>query len=262
MSYEDLVMEDNFSEDEVPVSVAIKSLKDKKDKQALKKLANLEKQIGNLKNFTVDSMQLILKTLRSIDENSKKIVYKHFDHKHVNHLERQMDSLQAKHMRIVYPPADNTSKRSESLDSVSSGNTSINDEVNNIQIMKKKIDDEQSYKYSPSFPKETEFNQSVIEKIRTHMGSSENDQYAAFVTAQDNTRSEKRSKFPLLGDHRPESIASIESDHTKDMHPEVDYIGGELSLDKDSQGGDNTRKALSEKQVNKGARRAKIYDNI
>jgi len=42
-----------------------------------------------LKHFTIQGMRAIIDTINSIDENSKKIVFKHFDQQHVNILAKE-----------------------------------------------------------------------------------------------------------------------------------------------------------------------------
>ena len=79
IAYEDLAVMDNFSEDEITFELNRKIIKEKKDKIALKKARKLEQQLKELKQFSVDAMRTIVDTIKSIDENSKKIVFKHFD---------------------------------------------------------------------------------------------------------------------------------------------------------------------------------------
>jgi hypothetical protein len=99
--YEDLAVLDNFSADETTFDLNRQNIKDKKDKNALKKVKILKTQIEDLKKFTVGGMKAIVDTLTSIDENSKKILFKHFDQSSVNVLSRQAPILMANISKIA-----------------------------------------------------------------------------------------------------------------------------------------------------------------
>ncbi len=79
MSYEDLAVIENFSEDEVTFALNRQIIKERKDKSALQKAKKLEAQLNELKKFTVDGMTAIVDTLDQIDESSKRILFKYFD---------------------------------------------------------------------------------------------------------------------------------------------------------------------------------------
>lgn len=53
----------------------------------------LKQQIFNLKNNSIEGMRAIVDTISSIDENSKKILFKHFDQANVNILAREAPIL-------------------------------------------------------------------------------------------------------------------------------------------------------------------------
>ena len=42
---------------------------------------------------SIEAVQAIIETIKSIDENSKRIVFKHFDELSVNHLKKQSPNL-------------------------------------------------------------------------------------------------------------------------------------------------------------------------
>ena len=95
MSYEDLASKNNFSEDEITFTYE-QNLRDEqyqKIKESLAYSKSLDKQIKSLKQFSIESMQLILNTIASIDENSKKIAFKHFDQNNVNLLSKYSPML-------------------------------------------------------------------------------------------------------------------------------------------------------------------------
>lgn len=79
LSYEDLVVEDNYSDEEVTITLNRQLLKDRKDKQALVKVKILQKHIADLKNLTLQGMDAIVDTMIAVDESSKKMAYSHFD---------------------------------------------------------------------------------------------------------------------------------------------------------------------------------------
>ena len=79
MPYEDLAVLDNFSADETTFALNRQNIKEKKDKKALKKVKMLKDQLDDLKKFSLEGMKAIVDTVGSIDENSKKILFKHFD---------------------------------------------------------------------------------------------------------------------------------------------------------------------------------------
>ena len=100
LPYEDLAVMENFSEDEITFELNRKIIKEKKDKIALKKARKLEAQLQDLKHFSIEAMKVIVDTIKSIDENSKKIVFKHFDQQNVNILAKEAPSLLDKISKI------------------------------------------------------------------------------------------------------------------------------------------------------------------
>jgi len=135
IAYEDLAVMDNFSEDEITFELNRKIIKEKKDKIALKKARKLEQQLKDLKQFSIDAMRTIVDTIKSIDENSKKIVFKHFDQENVNLLAKEAPDLLKKISKIGKDAIqiDNyQGYNSDELESDSSGNQSDNDEINMI----------------------------------------------------------------------------------------------------------------------------------
>lgn len=86
IKYDDLAVEENFSENEISYDLNRAMLDERKERKALKKAKFLKQQIKDLKQFSLMGMRSIVDTIQSIDENSKKIVFKHFDHNNVNFL--------------------------------------------------------------------------------------------------------------------------------------------------------------------------------
>ena len=87
-------------------------------------------------------MRTIVDTIKSIDENSKKIVFKHFDQQNVNILAKEAPEL-IKKITKIGKDAMKMDKyigfNSDDYESDSSGNNSDNDEVNMIQKFKNKM---------------------------------------------------------------------------------------------------------------------------
>ena len=79
MSYEDLAVLENFSDDEITYELNREIIKNRKDHRALQKAKILRSQIKNLKRFSIEGMRTIIDTISSIDDSSKKILFKHFD---------------------------------------------------------------------------------------------------------------------------------------------------------------------------------------
>ena len=79
MSYEDLAVLENFSDDEITYELNREIIKNRKDQRALQKAKILRSQIKNLMRFSIEGMRTIIDTISSIDDSSKKILFKHFD---------------------------------------------------------------------------------------------------------------------------------------------------------------------------------------
>lgn len=77
-------------------------------------------------------MQAIVETINSIDENSKKIVFQHFDQNEVNILEREAPSIINGLMQVKSEAEDQMFLEidTSAIESDSSGNQSDNDKIN------------------------------------------------------------------------------------------------------------------------------------
>ena len=95
MSYEDLAVLENFSDDEITYELNREIIKNRKDQKALQKAKILRSQIKKLKRFSFEGMRAILDTISSIDDSSKKILFKHFDQSTVNHLRTKAPDLKS-----------------------------------------------------------------------------------------------------------------------------------------------------------------------
>ena len=80
-------------------------------------------------------MQAIVETINAIDENSKKIVFKHFDQKDVNVLQKEAPGLVEQLKKVKAEAEDDMFLEvdTEAIESDSSGNQSENDKINQIQ---------------------------------------------------------------------------------------------------------------------------------
>ena len=95
----------------------------------------LKQQVTDLKKYSVQGMKAIVYTIQNINENSQKILFKHFNPADVNVLAKEVPSLVlniegiAKKCQETVVPKD---INDEAYESDSSGNQSENDEVNKI----------------------------------------------------------------------------------------------------------------------------------
>ena len=77
--FEELALMNNFSDDEITYELSKLIQKEAKNKKTLRKTRMLEQELKSLKRYSIESMKIIINTMKSIDENSKRIVFKHFD---------------------------------------------------------------------------------------------------------------------------------------------------------------------------------------
>lgn len=130
MQYEDLVVLDLFSEDEVTYAWDRANIKGRKDKSAFIKSKILKQQVIDMKQFQIDGMKALVDTISSIDENSKKILFKHFDHTNVNIMKQRLPDL-LNRQTFDYDNLD-----SDEMESDSSGNNSDGDEINRTERLR------------------------------------------------------------------------------------------------------------------------------
>ena len=102
MSYEDLAVLENFSDDEITYELNREIIKNRKDQKALQKAKILRSQIKKLKRFSFEGMRAILDTISSIDDSSKKILFKHFDQSTVNLLRTKAPDLKSQLSNLAY----------------------------------------------------------------------------------------------------------------------------------------------------------------
>jgi hypothetical protein len=96
MSYEDLMMIENFSEDEQTLTYTKKKTKDIRTIKTLKKANLLKAQVDELRKFSIDGMSSILKTIGGIDKSNRQFMFKQFDKYEENSLHKQAPILQYK----------------------------------------------------------------------------------------------------------------------------------------------------------------------
>jgi hypothetical protein len=77
-------------------------------------------------------MKALVDTINSIDENSKKILFKHFDHNNVNIMQQKFPDLMLRNNRAKFESEDCYGINSDEMDSDSSGNNSQTDEINRM----------------------------------------------------------------------------------------------------------------------------------
>lgn len=88
MPYEKLTLNTEFSDSEVTYELNREILKEKKDKQVLLKIKKLEGQVNDLKNHSINSLLSYIHTIRTMDQHSKKMVFKRFEPQVVNSFDR------------------------------------------------------------------------------------------------------------------------------------------------------------------------------
>lgn len=93
ISYEDLSLMNNFSEEEITTELMRKICHERKKYKVLKYVRKLQDQIYDIKKITMRGMMAVINTISSIDENSKKMVYKQFNQENVNFLAKETPIL-------------------------------------------------------------------------------------------------------------------------------------------------------------------------
>jgi len=73
MTYEDLALMNNFSDDEKTKEFVSRDFKQRKLKRALNKIRKAEDYVRDLKSISADGFTQIVETVSQIDENFKKI---------------------------------------------------------------------------------------------------------------------------------------------------------------------------------------------
>lgn len=91
MKYEELVMDDNFSDDEITATLNRRLIKERIQLLCLQQVRRMERQFRDLVCETGKGMQAVVETIQAIDDQSKKILYKEFKDKNVNILARHVN---------------------------------------------------------------------------------------------------------------------------------------------------------------------------
>jgi hypothetical protein len=156
MSYEDLAVLENFSDDEITYELNRDIIKNRKDQRALQKAKILRSQIKNLKKFSIEGMKTIVDTISSIDDSSKKILFKHFDQSNVNILTQKAPELINNLTKIANDTQNaqfNEDINSDYLISDDSGNSSDRADCINY-IEKKRKNHQTAFDDDSHYPKE------------------------------------------------------------------------------------------------------------
>ena len=137
MDYEELVMEENFSDDEITATLNRRLLKERVQLLCLQQVRRMERQFRDMVGETSRGMQAVIETIHAIDDQSKKILYKEFKEKNVNILARHVPEITQNIQEIVDEQEHLNMKvlqrvNSGNLSSDSSGNDSENDQINKI----------------------------------------------------------------------------------------------------------------------------------
>jgi len=67
---------DNFDSDEITCELQRQIIKEKKERMALQHVRKMEEQILEMKSITMRGMLALINTIHTIDDQSKKMVYK------------------------------------------------------------------------------------------------------------------------------------------------------------------------------------------
>ena len=138
MDYEELVMEENFSDDEITATLNRRLLKERVQLLCLQQVRRMERQFRDMVGETSRGMQAVIETIHAIDDQSKKILYKEFKEKNVNTLARHVPEITQNIQEIVDEQEHLNMKvfqrvNTGNLSSDSSGNDSENDQINKIK---------------------------------------------------------------------------------------------------------------------------------
>ena len=138
MDYEELVMGENFSDDEITATLNRRLLKERVQLLCLQQVRRMERQFRDMVGETSRGMQAVIETIHAIDDQSKKILYKEFKEKNVNILARHVPEITQNIQEIVDEQEHLNMKvfqrvNTGNLSSDSSGNDSENDQINKIK---------------------------------------------------------------------------------------------------------------------------------
>jgi hypothetical protein len=78
LSNEDLLISENFSDEEYNLESSKNRVKNWKNIKGLKKARRLHKQIKELNKFSIEGMKEILNTISAIDKGFRQIIFKRF----------------------------------------------------------------------------------------------------------------------------------------------------------------------------------------
>ena len=137
MSYEDLMMIDNFSEDEKSYEYVKNRARDMENIKAIKKTKKLKVQIQSLKEFSIECMKEILNTIYTLDKSTRQMLITQFDVLNANPMARSEPILSLKFRKMLretnhpYEEVD-----TDDLESESSGNNSDFDDINTVTRLK------------------------------------------------------------------------------------------------------------------------------
>lgn len=137
MSYEELISQQNFSEDEQTLDYHKLRIDMLGQIKTLKQVKRLQSQVVSLRKFSIEAMKSILISISEIDKGHRQLLYKHFDQCTANKLNRDGPMILAdikKFEREVDHKSDGFD--SDDLVSDTSGNNSEEDEINKIKKLK------------------------------------------------------------------------------------------------------------------------------
>ena len=148
MTYEDVALQENFEDDEVTYEKQRERNRDKIITRALKKAQNIDANLSDLKALTTKGMQSFCHSLSRMEDQSQKMAFMHFDPSVCNTLAKTAPEI-IQRLEQIEEATDPIQKNlpmhqacgfnSEDCPSDSSGNNSLNDEVNQIEDLKTRM---------------------------------------------------------------------------------------------------------------------------
>lgn len=104
-------------------------------------IKKLEEQVKDLKNNSVAGLLSYIHSIRQMDSHSKKMVYKRFEPQVLNSFSRTATIVEKRVDEMTLDTVRNhkVDLNSDQLESVTSGNDSSNDEMNQIATIRSKL---------------------------------------------------------------------------------------------------------------------------
>lgn len=223
MSYEDMAVLRNFSDDEITFALNRQLLKEKYDRIALQRVRRVQNKLRDLKNVTREGLHAYCDAIYNIEDQGKKLVFQHFNAAEANHLEREIQRTQSQFADLSEFFGDQQQEPnkktpgndythlidSDDFESDSSGNHSSNDEINKIVKFQESPFANMEYKYWKNSKKVTSFDPTLLDQDYVNYVSDESPEKRDLVQDLDPgaKRQNSPSDYDAHGNLRIKSIA-------------------------------------------------------